>query len=121
MGTGEPAFPVGTCFIELTNDPQVSYDEDGEAIENLMEVDDLTNYAVDSTNLAGFCMKFLVDTRKEVFLGNQTIVEDVFKSIIGISRRQVEIPQRPEKVEENQEEGVLSEMNDSQELKIENL
>ena len=120
-GSGEPAFPVGTCMIELASDPQVTYDDEGDIIENLMDVEELANYATDSTNLAGFGMKFLVDTRKEIFLGNQNIVEDIFKSIISISRRQVEIPQRPEKVEENQEEGALNEMNESQELKIENL
>ena len=87
----ETHFPKDALMIELTNDPSIVADENGDLIEKVgVPLQDTVNHAMDPDNIASFGLKFLVAFRDQILVGSNDIVSDIFEAIFNIVRREVE-------------------------------
>lgn len=67
----ETHFPKEALIIELTNDPSIVADENGNLIEHVgVSIEDTVNHAMDPDNIASFGLKFLVAFREQILVGS---------------------------------------------------
>lgn len=52
-----------------------------------MSVDDITHFATQKGNIAGFGLEYLVRVRDQIMPGSHRIVENVIKAVISISKK----------------------------------
>jgi hypothetical protein len=67
----ETNFPKDSLVIELTNNPSIVVDENGDLIQHVdVPLEDTVNHAMDPDNIASFGLKFLVAFREQILVGS---------------------------------------------------
>ena len=62
--------------------------------------DDMAYVAMKPENLASFGLNFIIRMRDQILLGSENIIEEIFKAIFRITKKEVEPPSIQPSVEQ---------------------